>query len=102
MSLNKTGDLARARGNHADAEAAFKESLTIDRDFATRLDTPEARRDLSVSLNKVGGLAQAQGDHAAAEAAFKESLSSTALWQHSWARPRPSAICRCLSTKSVT
>ena len=42
MSFDKTGDLARARGDHAGAEAAYQESLELRRALATQLATPEA------------------------------------------------------------
>ena len=42
--------------------------------LATELDTPEARRDVSVSLNNVADAARARGDLAGAERLFAESL----------------------------
>ncbi len=65
---------ARAKGDLAAAERLFGESLDIRRALATELDTPEARRDVSVSLDNVANAARAKGDLAAAERLFGESL----------------------------
>ena len=67
--------MARAQGNWAQAESAYRESLTLSRQLVERLGgTPEALRDLSVSLNNVGGVAWMQGDRTQAEIVYRESL----------------------------
>jgi hypothetical protein len=60
-------DLARSEQLHCDA-------LADARALAKELDTPEARRDVSVSLDNVANAARAKGDLAAAERLFAESL----------------------------
>jgi tetratricopeptide (TPR) repeat protein len=79
VSLNRVGNIARRRGNLEEAEAAYRESLEIDRKIREATgDTPEALHDVSVSLNKVGSVALQRGNLKEAETAFKESLL---LWQ---------------------
>ena len=62
MSLDKTGDLARARGDHAGAKAAYQECLELRRALATQLDTPQAQRDLAVSLYNMTRVNLSLGD----------------------------------------
>ena len=102
VSLNRIGDLAQEKGDLARGEVAFHESLKLRRELEAQLGTPEARRDLSLSLDRIGDLAQARGDHAAAAAAYQESLEIRRALATRLDTPRPGAICRCLSTKSVT
>ena len=52
----------------------FRAALDITRALARELDTPEARRDVSVSLDNVANAARARGDLAGAERLFAESL----------------------------
>ena len=76
VSLNNVGKVAQAQRDWAQAEAAYRESLSLRRQLVERLGgTPEALRDLSVSLNNVGKVAKAQRDWAQAGAAYRESLS---------------------------
>ena len=76
VSLDSVGSVARAQGDWAQAEAAYRESLALSRQLVDRLGgTPEALRDLSVSLDRMGGVARAQGDWAQAGAAYRESLA---------------------------
>jgi tetratricopeptide (TPR) repeat protein len=42
---------------------------------AEELDTPDSRRDLSVSYNNVGGMSKLSGDHEGALSAYQKSLS---------------------------
>jgi tetratricopeptide (TPR) repeat protein len=83
VSLNKTGDFYRQRGQAGDAERAlqrYEESLGIARRLAT--DNPgsaQAARDLSVSLNKLGDyyLQRGQaGDAGRALQCYEESLDT--------------------------
>ncbi|HVC60509.1 MAG TPA: tetratricopeptide repeat protein [Acetobacteraceae bacterium] len=62
------------RGDLAAAEQLNIDALAVARALAQELDTPEARRDVSVSLNNVANAARARGDLAAAERLFGESL----------------------------
>ena len=52
----------------------FEAALDSTRALARELDTPEARRDVSVSLDNVANAARARGDLAGAERLFAESL----------------------------
>ncbi len=56
------------------AEQLYLGALDETRALARELDTPEARRDVSVSLDNVANAARAKGDLAAAERLFAESL----------------------------
>ena len=60
-------DLARA-------EDLYRDALAMTRALARELDTPEARRDVSVSLDNVANAARARGDLVGAERLFAESL----------------------------
>ena len=77
-------------GDNDVAMAAAEESLDLRRDLASRLGTPEALRDLSVSLNNAAAVARAQGEDPAplvsealelARAAFHRDPSRTF---HDW------------------
>jgi hypothetical protein len=57
VSLNSVANAAVARGDLAGAERTFAESLVISRALARELDTPEAKRDLSIALNNVANAA---------------------------------------------
>ena len=73
-SLWSAVDLAMEMG---DLESAWRHADTWARaaeDWADRLGTPEALRDLSVSLEKVGDTRTARGDLPAAEDAYTRSL----------------------------
>jgi hypothetical protein len=63
----KRDDLVRA-------EQLYRDTLADASALAKELDTPEARRDVSVSLDNVANAARAKGDLAAAERLFAESL----------------------------
>jgi tetratricopeptide (TPR) repeat protein len=73
--------LAEALARHPESKEDFRLSyelsnsaLGITRALAKELDTPEARRDVSVSLDNVANAARARGDLAGAERLFAESL----------------------------
>ncbi|MEA3412272.1 MAG: tetratricopeptide repeat protein, partial [Pseudomonadota bacterium] len=71
VSLDNTGDIARALGEHESAQRAYAESLEISRRLLERVgETPESLRDLSVSLNKTGDIARALGEHESAQRAY--------------------------------
>ena len=142
VSLDKTGDLALERGDHAGAEAAFprvwshrprfggaaghargparsvgvsqqdrrpgagagrprrrrgrfQESLAIDRALAAQLDTPEARRDLSVSQDLARrGTPLAKPSRCRGPTRCLESLTMTRDLA-ALDTPQARAICRC-------
>ena len=73
--------LAEAMGRHPDgagdlvqSEKLYRDALEITRALARELDTPEARRDVSVSLDNVANAARARGDLVGTERLFTESL----------------------------
>ena len=76
LALDNLGQVATVRGDWAEAEAVYRESLALRRQLVERLGgTPEALRDLSISLDNVGQVARAQGDWSQAEAVYRESLA---------------------------
>ena len=75
FSLNKVGDIERARGDLDGALLKYEESLVIRRRLAEELGTPESLRDVSVSLNRVGGIEQARGNLDGALSKYEESLA---------------------------
>ena len=76
MSLNNVGRVAEARGDWGAAGRAYEESLQVARGLVDVLDTPESRRDLSVSLNNVGRVAEAGDDWNLAEQIYEEAFGS--------------------------
>ncbi|MCL4207952.1 MAG: tetratricopeptide repeat protein, partial [Pirellulaceae bacterium] len=75
ISLNNVGDMRRESGDLAGTEAAFAESLEIDRRLHEQYgESPQTLRDLSVSLDNWGRSRFDSGDLAGAEVAFTESL----------------------------
>ncbi|MFN8099673.1 MAG: hypothetical protein U0Q21_15450 [Dermatophilaceae bacterium] len=60
------------------AEAAADRDLSVRRDLADRIGTPETLRDLSISLDNVGAVAQARGDWDRATTVYDESLTLAA------------------------
>ena len=76
VSLINLGDAQRQAGQGAEALAAYRESLAIDRELRQRLgDSPEVLRDLALSLNKLGDAQRQAGQGAEALAAYRESLA---------------------------
>jgi tetratricopeptide (TPR) repeat protein len=76
VSLERVGDVQRARGELQAASASFEESLALARQLRQLLgDTPESLRDISVSLNFVGDVQRARGELQAASASYEESLA---------------------------
>ncbi|WP_207185877.1 tetratricopeptide repeat protein, partial [Rubrivivax gelatinosus] len=67
-------DLHLALGTIAAASELFIQALALHRSLVRELNTPQARRDVSVSLDNVGQVAQAQGDWAQAKSLYRESL----------------------------
>ncbi|MFO0453590.1 MAG: hypothetical protein ACK52I_33875, partial [Pseudomonadota bacterium] len=67
-------DPGEGKSDLATAERLYAEALDISRALARELDTPEARRDVSVSLNYVDHVAHVRGDLATAERLCAEDL----------------------------
>ena len=57
------------------AGTASERLLSLRRDLAERIATPESLRDLSISLNNVGAVARARGDWDRATTVYEESLT---------------------------
>ena len=81
VSLDNVGEVARARGDWAEAEAVYRESLDLRRQLVERLGgTPEALDDLAVSLLHMalvppgysGALAEAVGIYESLAARFPD------------------------------
>ena len=64
VALNKVGEVARARGEWAQAEAAHRESLYLRRQLVERIGgTPESLGDLVTSLKNLAGLPSANPEY---------------------------------------
>ncbi|MEW5928825.1 MAG: tetratricopeptide repeat protein, partial [Gemmatimonadota bacterium] len=75
LALDRVGDVAVARGQWEEADAAYRESLEIAHRLLESLgETPQALRDVSVSLDRVGNVAVERGQLEEADAAYRESL----------------------------
>jgi tetratricopeptide (TPR) repeat protein len=74
VSLNRLGDIDRARGDLDAAYARYSRSLDLAERLAAQLATPEALRDLSVSLILLGDIDRARGDLDVAYARFSRGL----------------------------
>ena len=83
----KAGALRAALGLHQDLLARARAALEEE-------DTPERRRDVSLSLNKVAGIEQTRGDLDAAFAKYSESLdiARTLLQEEDTPRDRNGSI----------
>ncbi len=67
-AINIAGNLARAQGDYATAEAMYRDSLAIR-------ETLGDRRGVSASLNNLGVAAKDQGDYVTARTYFERSLA---------------------------
>lgn len=70
------GDVLRAQGDLAGAQAAYRESLAVSRRLA-EADPSNAvlQRDLGMSHSKVGNVLRDQGDLVGAQEAYREALA---------------------------
>ncbi len=59
----------------ADAQSWFEKTLAIREALRREADTPQNRRDLSISYNRLGALAQAQNQLADAQSWFEKALA---------------------------
>jgi tetratricopeptide (TPR) repeat protein len=75
VSLDRTGDVLRAKGDLVAALAAYQEALAIARaSAAPEPDKIELRRDITVALVKVGDVLRERGDRAGALTPYHESI----------------------------
>ena len=58
----KLGDIARAMGNLAGAQAYYENAQAMDESLAEKTGSVDARRNLSISYNRLGDLAQTKGN----------------------------------------
>lgn len=72
--LDPLVDVALRFGHMELAASVVQESLTLSRDLAERIATPEALRDLSISLDNAARVAQATDRPAVAIAFWREAL----------------------------
>ena len=77
VSLNRVGDIEKARGQYDEALTRYEESLAITRQLLSEEETPERLRDVCVSLIGVGDIEQARGQYDEALARYEESLAIT-------------------------
>jgi len=74
VSLNRLGDIDRARGELDAAYVRYSRGLDLRERLAAQLATPEALRDLSVSLDRLGDIDWARGELGAAYARYSRGL----------------------------
>ena len=75
VSLNKVGDVERAKGKRVAALVKFRKSLQLREQIVEQFGaSPESLRDVSISLNKVGDVERAEGNRAAALDKYQRSL----------------------------
>src|SRR5262249_16913638 len=70
-SYGQLGILAQDRGDYAEAEARYRQSLEIN-------ERLESQAGMATGYHQLGMLAQLQGDYAEAAAAYRQSLQSAA------------------------
>ncbi len=75
ISLDRTGDVLRAKGELPAALAAYQEALAITRAVAAaEPDKIESRRDIAVALVKIGDVVRERGDRDGALAPYHEAI----------------------------
>ena len=94
VSLHKLCLVSMSMGQYDAAERYLLEDLALSRQAAEELNSPEGRRNYSVSLQTAGDYRMARGDLAQAEASHREAL---ALSERIFEETETISACRDLS-----